>query len=155
MAELLLSVTTKETLFQSINDKEYTGMTAIHLAIVNCQTNLLQSIFNVCRNFSILDELESMEAGGEVLEECYGLTGMTPLQLAAAVGNKEVINCLIQNYCKLDKQNSKGNTIFHSLVFASKKHSNQAIKTLKYILSSSKATFCNSSAFSGVFIEFF
>ncbi|CAD5112899.1 DgyrCDS2107 [Dimorphilus gyrociliatus] len=85
IAEQLLSVATKETLFAVISDKDYSGMTALHLAIVNCQYNLLQSLLNKCRTFGILDQLESLEVGGEVLEECYGLSGMTPLQLASTV----------------------------------------------------------------------
>lgn len=117
-------------------------MNAIHLSIVHCLPNVLKNIMERCKEFNILEEMCSAPASGEALSKCYGLSAILPLHLASVVGNRCVIDCLVHNGCKLDKQDSIGNTIIHSLIYSSKKQSLPAIETLNYILN-----LCNQSSY--------
>lgn len=117
-------------------------MNAIHLSIVHGLPTVLQTVMERCREFDVLEEMCSAPASGEVLLKCYGLSTILPLHLATVVGNHCVIDCLVRNGCKLDKQDFIGNTIIHSLIYSSKKQSQPAKETLNYILN-----LCNQSSY--------
>jgi serine/threonine-protein phosphatase 6 regulatory ankyrin repeat subunit A/serine/threonine-protein phosphatase 6 regulatory ankyrin repeat subunit B len=75
----------------------------------------------------LLVEYESEQSLEINCESSVDTEKTTPLQDAAALGNKDIVLCLLEHGADVDKQNSKGRTALHRAVWKSQKEATEAL----------------------------
>ncbi|KAL3870518.1 hypothetical protein ACJMK2_038573 [Sinanodonta woodiana] len=125
----------------------YQGQTPLHMAICHGQDMLVTCL---------LDEIEKRlkKSSNENLKEiihCAAtgdafLNGVMrselPLSVAASVGNKNIFDALLRHGAELDKENSKGNNVYHCLIeyaYLYPDKLNSVMDMFRYIHEESKA----------------
>ncbi|KAM9316523.1 transient receptor potential cation channel subfamily V member 6-like [Gastrophryne carolinensis] len=112
-----------------IECKIYQGETALHIAIVNQNAEMVKELI------SRKADLHSARAMGSFFapRESGHYYGEYVLSFAACVGNQAIIRLLVEAGACLDAQDSQGNTVFHILVLHPNKY--MACKTYDFLAS--------------------
>lgn len=97
--------------------EEYHGQTALHIAVakgnVDAVETMLSEILNLSQNLkSAL--LHQLATGSQFVNTV--MMGELPLSVAALTFNQEMISTLLQNGAEMERRNTKGDTVFHSLI---------------------------------------
>ncbi|XP_028665786.2 transient receptor potential cation channel subfamily V member 5-like isoform X1 [Erpetoichthys calabaricus] len=99
---------------EPMNSDLYAGQTALHIAVVNQNINLLKEL--ICRGANIITPRVT---GSYFQKNTQNLVyfGEHILSFAASVGNEEIVKLLIEEGANIHAQDSLGNTVLHILVF--------------------------------------
>ncbi|KAG2469902.1 TRPV6 protein, partial [Polypterus senegalus] len=92
----------------------YKGVTALHIAVINENMNLVQELIHRGA------EVDTPRATGECFQKKtknLGYFGEHILAFAACTGNKKIVQLLIENGADIRAQDKHGNTVLHVLVF--------------------------------------
>ncbi|XP_052806094.1 transient receptor potential cation channel subfamily V member 5-like [Mya arenaria] len=95
----------------------YRGQTALHIAITDGNIQVINTLLT-CGNHQgkiKLNKVFSTQATGTRFENTVML-GELPLAVAALTLNIQIFDTLVEFGCRVDEQNSCGDTLFHSLV---------------------------------------
>lgn len=96
---------------------EYYGQTALHVAIakgnIEAVEDMLSEILNLSVNFKAA-LLHTLATGTKFANTV--MMGELALSVAALTFNLDIIDILLQNGAELDRKNTKGDTVFHSLI---------------------------------------
>ena len=97
--------------------EEYHGQTALHIAIakgnVDAVETMLSEILNLSQNLkSAL--LHQLATGFKFVNTV--MMGELPLSVSALTFNQEMIIALLQNGAEMERRNTKGDTVFHTLI---------------------------------------
>ena len=97
--------------------EEYHGQTALHIAIakgnVDAVETMLSEILNLSQNLKNA-LLHQLATGFKFVNTV--MMGELPLSVAALTFNQEMIVALLQNGAELERRNTKGDTVFHTLI---------------------------------------
>ncbi|XP_045201368.2 transient receptor potential cation channel subfamily V member 5-like [Mercenaria mercenaria] len=97
--------------------QDYYGQTALHIAIakgnVDAVEDMLSEILNLSQNLK--NALLHTMATGQKFANTV-MMGELPLSVAALTFNFEMINVLMYNGAEMERRNTKGDTVFHSLI---------------------------------------
>ncbi|XP_049630844.1 transient receptor potential cation channel subfamily V member 6 [Suncus etruscus] len=110
-AALLLMDTAPELVFEPMMSELYEGQTALHMAIVNQNVNLVRAL--LAHGASV-----SARATGSAFHYSPRnliYFGEHPLSFAACVGNEEIVRLLLEHGADLRAQDALGNTVLHIL----------------------------------------
>ncbi|KAM4693731.1 transient receptor potential cation channel subfamily V member 6-like isoform 2-T2 [Discoglossus pictus] len=91
----------------------YKGETVLHIAVVNQNTDMVKEL--IARKA----DTRNARAVGTFFaprKKGYYYYGEYVTSFAAAVGNKEILQLLVESGAPLDSQDNQGNTVFHILV---------------------------------------
>ncbi|KAG2469901.1 TRPV6 protein, partial [Polypterus senegalus] len=99
---------------EPMNSDLYAGQTALHIAVVNQNINLLKML--ICRG---ADVVTPRVTGSYFQKNIQNLVyfGEHILSFSASVGNEEIVKLLIEEGANIHAQDSLGNTVLHILVF--------------------------------------
>ncbi|KAH3803028.1 transient receptor potential cation channel subfamily V member 5-like [Dreissena polymorpha] len=97
--------------------KNYFGQTALHVAIAVCNIEIVKVLLS-----QVYSESQSVRAA--LLQQCASgdmfantvMMGELPLSVAALTFNEQMIDLLLRNGAELERQNTKGETVLHSLI---------------------------------------
>ena len=96
---------------------EYHGQTALHIAIakgnVDAVESMLSEILNLSQNLKAA-LLHQLATGVKFVNTV--MMGELPLSVAALTFNQDMIMALLQNGAEMERRNTKGDTVFHSLI---------------------------------------
>ncbi|KAM4874513.1 transient receptor potential cation channel subfamily V member 6 isoform 1-T1 [Thomomys bottae] len=109
---MLLMEAAPELVFEPMTSELYAGQTALHIAVMNQNVNLVRAL--LARGASV-----SARATGSAFHlSPHNLIyyGEHPLSFAACVGNEEIVRLLIEHGADLRAQDSLGNTVLHILI---------------------------------------
>ena len=132
-ANVLIQYGTKELILTEMTGMKYGGMTALHLAVVNGQLEIVKTI---------LEKLEETERKNLVNCQTYGFMynetleiSSMPLGLCLWCGRVELYEGLIDAGAEVDAaENESGNTAIHSLVLYSKENPEMMAKMIDLVL---------------------
>ena len=113
----LLIQTCPELMFHDRPNTSYKGQTALHVAIVKGNTKAVKIMLSNKAKKACpqkYDLKHKLALGNEFANTV--MMGELPLSVAALTFNKEMINTLLKKGTKKHRQNSKGDTVFHSLI---------------------------------------
>ncbi|XP_074123789.1 transient receptor potential cation channel subfamily V member 5 isoform X2 [Sminthopsis crassicaudata] len=125
-AKLLMEVA-PELVNEPMTSELYAGQTALHMAIVNQNTNLVRALLARGANVS------ARVTGRALCQNKLFYFGEHPLSFAACVGNEEIVRLLIEFGADIRAQDQLGNTVLHILVLQPGK--NYACQMYNVILS--------------------
>ncbi|XP_006145141.1 transient receptor potential cation channel subfamily V member 6 [Tupaia chinensis] len=111
-AAMLLMEAAPELVFEPMTSELYEGQTALHIAVVNQNVNLVRAL--LAHGASV-----SARATGTAFHRSpHNLIyfGEHPLSFAACVGSEEIVRLLIEHGADIRAQDSLGNTVLHILV---------------------------------------
>ncbi|XP_037691909.1 transient receptor potential cation channel subfamily V member 6 isoform X2 [Choloepus didactylus] len=111
-AAMVLMEAAPELVFEPMTSELYEGQTALHIAVVNQNVNLVRAL---------------LAHGASVSARATGLAfrhsprnliyfGEHPLSFAACVGSEEIVRLLIEHGADIRAQDSLGNTVLHILI---------------------------------------
>ncbi|XP_020853689.1 transient receptor potential cation channel subfamily V member 5 [Phascolarctos cinereus] len=107
-AKLLMEVA-PELVNEPITSEFYAGQTALHMAVVNQNTNLVRALLACGASVS------ARATGRAFRQNKLFYFGEHPLSFAACVGNEEIVRLLIEFGADLRAQDYLGNTVLHIL----------------------------------------
>uniref|UniRef100_A0A8C0MWU3 Transient receptor potential cation channel subfamily V member 6 n=1 Tax=Canis lupus familiaris TaxID=9615 RepID=A0A8C0MWU3_CANLF len=111
-AAMVLMEAAPELVFEPMTSELYEGQTALHIAIVNQNVNLVRAL--LARGASV-----SARATGTAFRRSPRnliYFGEHPLSFAACVGSEEIVRLLIEHGADIRAQDSLGNTVLHILI---------------------------------------
>ncbi|XP_078294569.1 transient receptor potential cation channel subfamily V member 6 isoform X1 [Panthera onca] len=111
-AAVVLMEAAPELVFEPMTSELYEGQTALHIAIVNQNVNLVRAL--LAHGASV-----SARATGTAFRRSPRnliYFGEHPLSFAACVGSEEMVRLLIEHGADIRAQDSLGNTVLHILV---------------------------------------
>jgi len=113
----LLIETCPELMFHDRPNTSYKGQTALHVAIAKGNTKAVKIMLSkrTKKACSQKYDLKHNLALGKKFANTV-MMGELPLSVAALTFNKEMINTLVNKGAKKHRHNSKGDTVFHSLI---------------------------------------
>ncbi|XP_010605996.1 transient receptor potential cation channel subfamily V member 6 isoform X2 [Fukomys damarensis] len=109
---MVLMEAAPELVFEPMTSELYEGQTALHVAVMNQNVNLVHALLT--RGASV-----SARATGLAFQHSsHNLIyyGEHPLSFAACVGNEEIVRLLIEHGADIRAQDSLGNTVLHILI---------------------------------------
>ncbi|XP_043824293.1 transient receptor potential cation channel subfamily V member 5 [Dromiciops gliroides] len=108
-AKLLMDVA-PELVNEPMTSELYAGQTALHMAIVNQNTNLVKALLACGASVS------ARATGRNFRQNKLFYYGEHPLSFAASVGNEEIVRLLIEFGADIRAQDYLGNTVLHILI---------------------------------------
>ncbi|XP_069829925.1 transient receptor potential cation channel subfamily V member 6-like [Dendropsophus ebraccatus] len=114
----------------SIECDIYKGETALHIAIMNQNTEMVKDLIHRKADMHNARAVGTFFAPRKNDQYYYG---EYVISFAACVGNQEIIKLLVENGAPLDSQDSQGNTLLHILVLHPNK--SMACKTYDFLVS--------------------
>lgn len=111
-AALLLMDAAPQLVFEPMTSELYEGQTALHIAIVNQNVNLVRAL--LAHGASVTARATGMAFRRSPHNLLY--FGEHPLAFAACVGNEELVRLLIEHGADIRAQDSLGNTVLHLLI---------------------------------------
>ncbi|EFB18073.1 hypothetical protein PANDA_013512, partial [Ailuropoda melanoleuca] len=111
-AAMVLMEAAPELVFEPMTSELYEGQTALHIAIVNQNVNLVRAL--LAHGASV-----SARATGTAFRRSPRnliYFGEHPLSFAACVGSEEIVRLLIEHGADIRAQDSLGNTVLHVLI---------------------------------------
>ncbi|KAF0872142.1 TRPV6 protein, partial [Crocuta crocuta] len=111
-AAIVLMEAAPELVFEPMTSELYEGQTALHIAIVNQNVNLVRAL--LAHGASV-----SARATGTAFRRSPRnliYFGEHPLSFAACVGSEEIVRLLIEHGADIRAQDSLGNTVLHILI---------------------------------------
>ena len=97
--------------------EDYHGQTALHIAIakgnVEAVETMLSEILNLSQNLKAA-LLHQLATGIKFVNTV--MMGELPLSVAALTFNQDMIIAILQNGAEMERRNTKGDTVFHSLI---------------------------------------
>ncbi|XP_075056978.1 transient receptor potential cation channel subfamily V member 6-like [Mixophyes fleayi] len=108
----------------------YKGETALHIAIVNQNTEMVKELIDRKADMYNARAVGTFFAPRKKGQYYYG---EYVISFAACVGNEEILRLLVENGAPLDSQDNQGNTVLHILVL----HPNKSVacKTYDFLVS--------------------
>ncbi|KAL3871897.1 hypothetical protein ACJMK2_039869 [Sinanodonta woodiana] len=125
----------------------YQGLTPLHMAICHGQVSLVTCLLDEIaeRMKRSLNENPRQILHCAATGDAFGkavLRSELPLSVAASVGNKNIFDVLLRHGAELDKENSKGNNVYHCLIeyaYLYPDKLNSVMDMFRYIHEESKA----------------
>ncbi|XP_077004375.1 transient receptor potential cation channel subfamily V member 6 isoform X2 [Tamandua tetradactyla] len=111
-AAMVLMEAAPELVFEPMTSELYEGQTALHIAIVNQNVNLVRAL--LARGASVSARATGVAFRRSPCNLIY--FGEHPLSFAACVGNEEIVRLLIEHGADIRAQDSLGNTVLHILI---------------------------------------
>ncbi|XP_064431914.1 transient receptor potential cation channel subfamily V member 6 isoform X1 [Mirounga angustirostris] len=111
-AAIVLMEAAPELVFEPMTSELYEGQTALHIAIVNQNVNLVRAL--LAHGASV-----SARATGTAFRRSPRnliYFGEHPLSFAACVGSEEIVRLLIEHGADIRAQDALGNTVLHILI---------------------------------------
>ena len=111
----------------------------LHIAILQEKTKLVEAILNQVKEDKLSDFLHH-EAERALVRDLFGMLSMPdlkatlPLSMAVITGNEKVVKLLVDKGAQLDRADSHGYTVLHTIVLMSKLFPNTAIKMYNFIV---------------------
>lgn len=111
-AALVLMEAAPELVFEPMTSELFEGQTALHIAIMNQNVNLVKALLAHGASVS------ARATGAAFRHSARNLIyfGEHPLSFAACVGSEEIVRLLIEHGADIRAQDSLGNTVLHILV---------------------------------------
>ncbi|KAK3605262.1 hypothetical protein CHS0354_037662 [Potamilus streckersoni] len=96
---------------------DYFGQTALHIAIVKKNIDTVETILSELLNNSqtMLNRVLHRSATGFKFANTV-MMGELPLSVSALTFNHDMVSTLLQNGAEIDRKNTKGDTVFHTLI---------------------------------------
>uniref|UniRef100_A0A4W3KGD4 Transient receptor potential cation channel subfamily V member 5-like n=1 Tax=Callorhinchus milii TaxID=7868 RepID=A0A4W3KGD4_CALMI len=115
---------------EPIDCEMYRGETALHIAVVNQNVELITELLGVNADIKCSRAVGTFFTPGR---ECRCYYGEYVLSFAACVGNKQIVKMLVAHGAPLNAQDTLGNTVLHMLVLHTDK--SMACKMYNFISS--------------------
>lgn len=117
--------------------QNYYGQTALHVAISKGNTDAVEDMLSEILNLSqsLKNALLHTLATGQKFVNTV-MMGELPLSVAALTFNSDMIDILLRNGAEMERKNTKGDTVFHSLIhFAAiyPAHTANVLTTMKFL----------------------
>ncbi|XP_012520550.1 PREDICTED: transient receptor potential cation channel subfamily V member 6 [Propithecus coquereli] len=111
-AAILLMEAAPELVFEPMTSELYEGQTALHIAVVNQNVNLVRALLAHGASVSA----RATGAAFRLSPRNLIYFGEHPLSFAACVGSEEIVRLLIEHGADIRAQDSLGNTVLHILI---------------------------------------
>ncbi|XP_059568016.1 transient receptor potential cation channel subfamily V member 5 isoform X1 [Myotis daubentonii] len=112
-AAMVLMEAAPELVYESTPCEPFVGQTALHMAIMNQNVNLVRALLahGACVSARATGTAFRLSPHNHIY------FGEHPLSFAACVGSEEIVRLLIEHGANIRAQDSLGNTVLHILVF--------------------------------------
>ena len=113
------------------------GVNCLHLAILQDNLDLVKAYLEKCKSRSyelIHSECIDSALVQTLYEWTSNMKARLPLSMAVLVGNEEIVDLLIDHGAELDRQDSEGYSVLHTIVLMSKRYEEKAGKMYSLIL---------------------